>query len=56
MIQLEIRPRQSVEVQLNAVMARVNFVLNTSEQHVTPAPEWVLKTLRGENPQAESAT
>jgi len=39
--------------ELERVMCRVNFVLNTSRQHVTPAPPWVLQTLRGENPQVD---
>jgi hypothetical protein len=39
--------------QLKRLTARANFILNTSHQHTTPAPEWVLRVLRGEDPNAE---
>lgn len=39
--------------ELRLLRDRVNFVINTSKQHTQPCPEWVLKTLRGLNPQCE---
>ena len=40
-------------LQVKRLLARINFVVNTSVQHTSPAPGWVLETLRGENKQAE---
>jgi hypothetical protein len=33
--------------------ARVNFVINTRNQHSGSVPEWVITTLEGKNPHAE---
>jgi hypothetical protein len=41
------------EDEVARMRARINFVINTSHRHTEPVPEWVVRTLRGENPSAE---
>jgi hypothetical protein len=45
--------RRSLEEAFARMTARVNFILNTHHQHGSPTPEWVLDTLKGDNPPAE---